>query len=142
MPTLSVEIDDSPVFVPLLEVSQGEPGQLRATEAAAQKERQDGIVPLVPNRVAGRNGEELLALLRREPIPETHPEAFHSLDPPYPCGKIRVQQAVVGRLTGQPANRGQSEVDRGRCQATGLQFVPYRNNRPAEGKCVVRSSTR
>ena len=54
------------------------------------------LIPLVADRVAGRDSKQLLASIRRVPVPETHPKALCSLDSPYARGEARVKNCPEG----------------------------------------------
>ncbi len=55
VPTFSIEIDDCPMLILLLKVTQGETRQFGPPETAPQQEGKDGIVPLVSERTAAGN---------------------------------------------------------------------------------------
>jgi hypothetical protein len=52
-------------------------------------------------------------LLRREPIPEADAESAHALHASNAGGQLWAEQPGVGRLVGDAAHRGESEVDGG-----------------------------
>jgi hypothetical protein len=58
--------------------------------------------------------ENLLALLRRQPIPDTHSQPPDALHTPNACRKIRAKKSAIGCFIRQPAYRRQSQVNRRR----------------------------
>ena len=51
-----------------------------------------------------------------EPISQAYADPANAFDATNVGGKFRTEQSRVGGLVGNPSNRCQAEVDRGRCQ--------------------------
>ena len=124
--TLAVQVDDCPVLVPLLEVPQGQTRQLCSAEPAAQQQSQYRVVAFVADRSTARYGQKSPALFCGQPVPQANAETFSSLDAADARREVGIQQAVVGCLVGQPANRRESKIDCGGRQPPSLQLIAVR----------------
>jgi hypothetical protein len=56
------------------------------------------------------SGEQLLALLRRQPIPDTHSQSADALHTPNACREIRAKKSAIRGFISEPAYRRQSQV--------------------------------
>ena len=64
------------------------------------------------------------ALLRRQPVSESHADTAHTLHPPNAGRQFRAEEAGVGCLVRNPPDGGQPEVDRRRSISPLLEVNP------------------
>ena len=112
MPALADEIGDDPVFFSLLDSSELR-ARVRRGEAAPNENREHRVIteprsvsPFAVSAVAApapRSANSQADASRRTPFTRRMPRR-----------QLRTEQAGIGRLVGDAANGGESEVDRGR----------------------------
>ena len=84
--------------------------ELGAAQPAGDQKRQDGAVALAfQSRGIGRI-QELVGLLFQKPVPCPHTLLLHPLGPLDRAGDAGIEQAVVGHLARQLAQRRQPQV--------------------------------
>jgi hypothetical protein len=80
MPALAHQIDQSPVFLPLLDIAELELGNLCPAQTAAEKNGKNRpIAPALQRLFVGRP-QQAPALIYGQPISQTHPEFLGSFD--------------------------------------------------------------
>jgi hypothetical protein len=121
-PALADQIRHNPPAVPLLNLFDSEPGQLRSPQRAPEQHCQNRPIALSFDRGCVRRGKQALRLLERQPVAQPHAEplrTFHAADP---GSQVWIEQSVIGSLNRQLADRGQPQVDCGRCQPVRRQL--------------------
>ena len=135
MTALTKQVDDGSVFVTLLEVTQPQASQFGSTQAASEKQRENGVIPFVLCGTAGGDSQKPPALVNGKPVAEPYPEALGSFDSPNACGQVWIEKSIVRRLIGKPSHCCQSEIDCGWGESSTFQFVPIaENDRPSESQ--------
>jgi hypothetical protein len=97
----------------LLEMLDGEPGYFRPPQAATEENRDHCIVACGTQALTSERCKESFPLIGGKPIPNAHSVLLYALDTPNSRRKVRAQKAAVGSFVCQPANGGETQVDRG-----------------------------
>ena len=110
-PMLADEIHDAPAAIPLPDVLEGKRRYFGAPQPASKEHCEDG--PVTQPFVCGgiRCVQERLRLLRGQPVPMAHALGSHAFHAGDAVGQLGLQQAVIGGLYGQLANRRDPHVD-------------------------------
>jgi hypothetical protein len=99
---LSDEVDDAPASIALLNMDEGEGCDFGSTQAAAQKNSEDGAIAETSNRRDVGRTQEGLRLPLRQPVPDADAGRLHALDPGDSGRQFRRQQNIK---CGQPPPR-------------------------------------
>ena len=127
---LADQVDDHPAAVTLLDVGQGERGELRAAQAAAEQNGKDGAIADALAHRWIRRVEQALGVDLAEPVAGAGAGRGHAPDPGHAGGELRIEQAVVGGLTGQGADGRELLVD-----GPVLEHDVWFDNAPAVRHC-------
>jgi hypothetical protein len=114
---LADQIDHRPTAVALLHVGEGQRGDLRAAQAAAEQQRQDGAVAQPQAGPDVRGIQQRLGLVGGEPVPGPDATRLNAAGGRDGRGGRGVEVAVGGGRVGQGADGRQALVDGGRRQA-------------------------
>jgi len=100
------------MFLSQLEVLNVDGHEFRSAQATAEKRGQNCMIAQVSEFLAGVNGEQLLALVNSQPIPNSNAQALRSFHPSNASCKVGTEQSAIGSFVCKPANRCKSKIDR------------------------------
>ena len=111
MTRLPLQINEGPVFFPLLQVGSVQLDSLISPEAASEQYRRQCSITfyLLFRRV--RSLPKRFALFRCQPIAQTHPSFLTPFTRRNPRGKIRAQETALRGFIGEPPYRTQPQID-------------------------------
>ncbi len=95
MTALSIQVDDSPVLIALLQMPCCQTGQLRAAQTAPEKERKHCMIPLALQGGSIRSGQKSVALTGGRPVSKSHTEMFRAFDSADTSGQARIEKTIV-----------------------------------------------
>jgi len=84
--------------------------QLSPPEATAEEKREQSTIAPAAEGGSVFRAQQLLALLCRQPISDTHSQQPDTLHAAYACRRIWAEQTAIGCFIRQPAYRRQSQV--------------------------------
>lgn len=134
MSSLPKQVGDNPVLFTQFNGVDSEGQDFAPERGTAHKHGNNGVVPLAPQRLPLRTGEQSLALFGREPVAHADSDPARSLHSSNSGGQFRTEQAGVGRLKCKPAGRHLDEVDRGWCVLLLLEIDLVAQNYGAMGE--------
>jgi hypothetical protein len=118
MPGLADQINDGPVILPALKMSDIQFYRLFAPQPATQEEPEQCSVSLAFQRIRIRHLPERSCLVGSEPISESNAEVlrpFHSADA---SSEIRAEQAGIGSFVRETSDGRKPAVDCARRKLT------------------------
>src|SRR5262249_46381747 len=106
VPTLADQIDDGPVTLPPLEMSNVELCRLFPAQPAAQEDPEQRPISLALERVGVGHLPKRPCLIGGKPVPQTDAEVLRPFDSPDAGSKIRAEQAGISSFVCEaPHNR-------------------------------------
>ena len=112
MSSLAQEVGDDPVLLSQLDRIDAEREQLAAAEPASDQHGEDRVVPLATEGIAVCTGQKPLALLGREPVPNTDTNPADSFDASNSGCQFWTEQSGIGGLVRDPPNGRQAKINR------------------------------
>jgi hypothetical protein len=93
---------------PLLEVTEGQPGEFVATKSARAQEGEQGPITFALDLLPVGCLPEFLPLLGAQPVAKPDAQLLDALDPPYSGGQVGAEQPAVCRLVRKTAQRSEA----------------------------------
>ena len=121
MPGLADQINDGPVVLPALKMSNVQFCRLFPAQPATQEDPEQRPVSLALERIRVRHLPECFCLVGGEPVTETNAEVFRPFDSPDASSEIRAEQSGIGSFVREPTDRREPAVDCARRELTRFQ---------------------
>jgi hypothetical protein len=121
MSPLTDQINDRPVIIPALKMSNIQFRCLFPAQPATQEDAEKRPVSFVFQRIRLRHLPERSCLVGGEPVTETNAEVFRAFDSPGAGSEIRAEQSGISGLVREPTDGREPAVNRARCELARFQ---------------------
>jgi hypothetical protein len=137
---LALQIDNGPVFFPLIQMFESQATGFVPTQPAGKQQRKKRTISFSLWPFPVRGSPEREALLNSQPVAQAHTQIPDPLDAANPRGKIGTQQAGVCSLIGEAPNGSKTQINGSGGKQSGLKVAAITENHGSvQGEARLRA---
>jgi hypothetical protein len=111
VPSFAQEVGDNPMRLARLDGVNPKGEQLAAAQSASDQHRDDGVIPLAPQRTPIDDREQPLRLINCQPVSNAYSDPVYAFDSSDSGSEFRTEKTGIGSFKRDTSDSSQTEID-------------------------------